>query len=107
MPSKRKAAGPAAEAPELKVPKELLDELVKGPMTQGDLETMFRSLKKAVIERAMTAEMTQHLGYEPASRAPRAAHSKMTAAYDMSAPIRFCAGSVFARRQQILPESSR
>ena len=36
MPSKRKAAGPAAEAPELKVPKELLDELVKGPMTQGD-----------------------------------------------------------------------
>lgn len=70
MPSKRKAAGPAAEAPELKVPKELLDELVKGPMTQGDLETMFRSLKKAVIERAMSAEMTEHLGYEPGESRP-------------------------------------
>ncbi len=60
MPSKRK---PAAEVVEPAVPKELLDQLVKGPMTQGDLETMFRSLKKAVIERAMAAEMTEHLGY--------------------------------------------
>ncbi len=75
MPSKRKAAGPAAEAPELKVSKELLDELVKGPMTQGDLETMFRSLKKAVIERAMTAEMTQHLGYEPGESRPEGQHN--------------------------------
>ena len=32
-------------------------------MTQGDLEPMFRSLKKAVIERAMSAEMSEHLGY--------------------------------------------
>ncbi len=67
MPSKRKAASAAANAPELKVPKELLDQLVTGPMTQGDLESMFRSLKKAVIERAMTAEMTQHLGYAAAA----------------------------------------
>ena len=58
MPSKKKP-----ETAELNVPKELLDQLVKGPMTQGDLETMFRSLKKAVIERAMNAEMSGHLGY--------------------------------------------
>lgn len=45
MPSKRKTAEEAAAAPELKVPAELLDALVKGPMTQGDLEVMFRSLK--------------------------------------------------------------
>jgi len=70
MPSKRKAASPAGAAPELNVPKELLDQLVSGPMTQGDLESMFRSLKKAVIERAMTAEMTQHLGYAPGDSRP-------------------------------------
>ena len=48
----------------------LLDQLVSGPMTQGDLETMFRSLKKAVIERAMSAEMTEHLGYGPGQAKP-------------------------------------
>ena len=32
-------------------------------MSQGELESMFRSLKKAVIERAMGAEMSDHLGY--------------------------------------------
>jgi transposase-like protein len=70
MPSKPKAANAAAEAPELSVPKELLEQLVTGPMTQGELESMFRSLKKAVIERAMSAEMTQHLGYAPGESRP-------------------------------------
>jgi putative transposase len=65
MPSKKKP-----ETAELDVPKELLDQLVKGPMTQGDLDTMFRSLKKAVIERAMNAEMTGHLGYGPGEAKP-------------------------------------
>jgi transposase-like protein len=71
MPSKRrKTAAEAGSTAELNVPKELLDQLVKGPMTQGDLETMFRSLKKAVIQRAMGAEMTEHLGYEPGDAKP-------------------------------------
>ena len=71
MPSKRrKTAVEAGSTVELNVPKELLDQLVKGPMTQGDLETMFRSLKKAVIERAMGAEMSDHLGYEPGDEKP-------------------------------------
>jgi len=39
-------------------------------MTQGGLESMFRSLKKAVIERAMSAEMTEHLGYGPGQAKP-------------------------------------
>jgi putative transposase len=71
MPSKRrKTAVEAGKTAELKVPKELLDQLVKGPMTQGDLETMFRSLKKAVIERAMSTELSDHLGYEPGEAKP-------------------------------------
>src|SRR3954468_22157604 len=64
MPKRTKPPTEAAETPKLTVPKELLDQLVRGPMTQGDLEVMFRSLKKAVIERAMSAELNQHLGYE-------------------------------------------
>jgi hypothetical protein len=43
-------AGATGEHPELNIPKELLDQLLRGPMTQGYLEAMFRSLKKAVIE---------------------------------------------------------
>ena len=62
MPRPKKPAPPAT-TPELNIPKELLDQLVSGSMTQGDLETMFRSLEKAVIERAMSAEMPEHLGY--------------------------------------------
>ncbi len=69
MPRPKKPAPPAS-TPELNIPKELLDQLVSGPMTQGDLETMFRSLKKAVIERAMSAEMTEHLGYGPGQAKP-------------------------------------
>lgn len=71
MPSKRKTISPAqGQSPEAAVPEELLDHLVKGPMTQGELETMFRGLKKAVIERAMGAEMTEHLGYGPGQPKP-------------------------------------
>ena len=55
MPIKRKPSTKAATTPELNVPKELLDQLVKGPMTQEGLESMFRQLKKAVVERAMGA----------------------------------------------------
>jgi len=63
MPRRPKPPAKVATTPELNVPKELLDQLVKGPMTQGDLESMFCSLKKAVIERAMSAELSDHLGY--------------------------------------------
>ncbi len=54
----------------LEVPKGLLDQRVEGPMTQGHLESVFRSLKKAVIERAMHAEMSEHLGCEPCQSRP-------------------------------------
>jgi putative transposase len=70
MPKKLKPSTKVVTSPELNVPKELLDQLVSGPMTQGDLETMFRSLKKAVIERAMKVEMNEHLGYESGESKP-------------------------------------
>ena len=66
MPRKKKmnvsVEGQAAAEP--KIPKELLDQLIPGPITQGEFETIYRALKKAIIERAMSAEMTEHLGYK-------------------------------------------
>src|ERR1041384_4346360 len=63
---RKKKSGDVAESKsaEPKIPKELLDQLITGPITQGEFETLFRALKKAVIERAMSAEMTEHLGYK-------------------------------------------
>jgi putative transposase len=70
MPSKRKQPFGAKPVPELKIPAALLDQVVKGPMTQEEVEAVCRSLKKAVIERAMSGEMTHHLGYSPGEAKP-------------------------------------
>lgn len=62
MPSKRETSDATVplEAP---LPPEVLDRLVNGPMTPADVQSLCRSLKKAVLERAMGAELTRHLGY--------------------------------------------
>jgi putative transposase len=52
-----------SRAAEPKIPKELLDQLVTHPITRGEFDSIFRALKKAVSERAMSAEMNEHLGY--------------------------------------------
>jgi len=65
MPSKRKQLFEAKPVPKLNIPAALLDQVVKGPMTQEEVEAVWRSLKKAVIERAMGGEMAHHLGYPP------------------------------------------
>jgi transposase-like protein len=70
MPSKRKQPFGAKPVPELNIPAALLDHVVKGPMTQEEVEAVCRSLKKAVIERAMGGEMTHHLGYSPGEAKP-------------------------------------
>ena len=41
----------------------LLDQIVTGPMTQNGIEEVMRGFKKALIERALGAEMSEHLGY--------------------------------------------
>lgn len=46
---------------------EVLDELLSGVESRDDLLDdggIFRQLKKALMERALGAELTQHLGYE-------------------------------------------
>jgi putative transposase len=73
MPMKKKrtaAAQAAARGPLPEVPAELLDHLVKGPMTPSEVQDLFLSFQKAVIERTMAAEMNLHLGYRPGQDKP-------------------------------------
>jgi len=68
---KANAAAQAAVLP--KIPPELLDQLVKGPMTAEAVEDASRAFKKALIERALGAEMSHHLGYPAGGEKPEAA----------------------------------
>src|SRR5688572_10956745 len=67
---KANAAAQAAVLP--KIPPELLDQLVKGPMTAEALDDASRAFKKALIERALGAEMSHHLGYAAGADKPDA-----------------------------------
>jgi putative transposase len=69
MPKKVKAAT-AAKAALPPIPAELLDQFVTGPMTQDGIEEVMRGFKKALIERALGAEMSHHLGYSPGADKP-------------------------------------
>jgi putative transposase len=64
------AAQAAARGPLPDLPKELLDELVKGPMTPNEVQDLMLAFNKAIIERAMGAEMNMHLGYRPGEAKP-------------------------------------
>jgi putative transposase len=61
MPSKIKK--PLAELPT--IPKELIDQFVQGPMTAEAVNAASLAFKKALIERALGAELGHHLGYPP------------------------------------------
>lgn len=60
----------AARGPLPELPKELLDQLVKGPMTPTEVQDLMLAFNKAIIERAMGAEMNLHLGYPSGQSKP-------------------------------------
>jgi putative transposase len=68
MPRKTKPK----EAPLAPVPSEVLDQFAPdGPMTAFELEVAVKRFKKALIERALGAELGQHLGYPAGASKPR------------------------------------
>ena len=69
MPSKKKVAI-ATDAALPRIPSDWLDQVVTGPMTAEAVENVMRGFKKAVIERALGAEMSHHLGYQPGTAKP-------------------------------------
>ncbi|CAE6860032.1 IS256 family transposase ISBcen18 [Paraburkholderia nemoris] len=71
MKKKRTVASQAAaRGPLPELPEGLLDELVKGPMTSTEVQDLMLAFNKAIIERAMGAEMNMHLGYPPGQPKP-------------------------------------
>ena len=70
MPRKPKSEKPAVEVLP-PIPAEILDQLVReGPLTAAEVETATRRFKKALIERALGAELSHHLGYPPGAAKP-------------------------------------
>lgn len=51
---------------------EALDALIGDTQTPEDLEALFRRMKKALAERILNAELTEHLGYAPGEEKPAA-----------------------------------
>ncbi|MFN2604457.1 MAG: IS256 family transposase [Gemmatimonadaceae bacterium] len=49
---------------------DVLDELLGKNPTAEDVDTLYRDLKKAILERALGAELTHHLGYEKGEEKP-------------------------------------
>ena len=69
--TKLKNAAIAARSAALpKIPKELLDQFVTGPMTGEAVNAASMAFKKALIERALGAELGHHLGYPTGAAKP-------------------------------------
>jgi putative transposase len=76
MPSKTKmknAAIAARSAALPSIPKELIDQFVTGPMSAEAVNAASVAFKKALIERALGAELGHHLGYQAGDAKPEAA----------------------------------
>jgi putative transposase len=73
MPRKTKTTAAADQVAQPQIPSELLDQLVTGPMTAVQVQGLFDQFKKALLERALGAEMSHHLGYAPGQAKPQGA----------------------------------
>ena len=52
------------------IPKDIIDQFVTGPMSAESVENISLAFKKALIERALGAELSHHLGYRPGADKP-------------------------------------
>lgn len=68
MPSKTRKPKAAQVLPT--IPKELIDQFVNGPMSAEAVNAASMAFKKALIERALGAELTHHLGYAAGTDKP-------------------------------------
>jgi putative transposase len=72
MPRKPKA--PPELLPGVPLTNELLNQFAPdGPLTAAQVESAMRRFKKALVERALGAELSHHLGYPPGAAKPEAA----------------------------------
>ena len=62
------------------IPKELIDPFVSGPMSAEAVNAASMAFKKALIELALGAELTHHLGYAPGADKPEAVNNQRNGA---------------------------
>jgi transposase-like protein len=72
MPTSRETtkAAMAAAAAMPSIPKELIDQFVTGPMSAEAANAASMAFTKALIERALGAELSHYLGYRPGGSKP-------------------------------------
>lgn len=71
MPSRKTTIAAQARAARMpSIPKELIDQFVTGPMSAEAVQEISSAFKKALIERALGAELSHHLGYPPGAAKP-------------------------------------
>ncbi len=68
MPSKTSKPKAAQVLPT--IPKELIDQFVNGPMSAEAVNAASMAFKKALVERALGAELSHHLGYAAGTDKP-------------------------------------
>ena len=66
-----KAARKAAQEAAVQFDPKVMEALVPGPLTAQEANQLFDGFKKAVFERALGAELSQHLGYRPGEPRPQ------------------------------------
>ena len=71
MPSKK---APKRELPA--IPKDLIEQIVKGPMSAADAAEVSMAFKKALFERILGAELSHHLESSPAAAKPEAGNKR-------------------------------
>jgi len=69
-------AAEAAAAVLPPMPKELIDQFVTGPMSAEAVQATSMAFKRALIERALGAELSHHLGYPPGATKPQDAGNR-------------------------------
>ena len=76
MPSRKTTKAAAAAAARMPtIPKELIDQFVSGPMSAEAVQDISMAFKKALIERALGAELSHHLGYRSGENKPEGANN--------------------------------
>jgi transposase-like protein len=76
MPSRKTTKAAAAAAARMPtIPKELIDQFVSGPMSAEAVQDISMAFKKALIERALGAELSHHLGYRSGETKPEGANN--------------------------------
>ena len=69
-----------------------LDELLQGARSPEELDEVFRTLKRAMTERILRAELTDHLGY-PEGGTPRSASRHPITGWSPCSTLPCCSGT--------------